>query len=243
MELKAVFFDLDGTLSETEPLHLDCFNYAFKKHNLPFHWDPQLYSLLLSIGGGVERISYYLKLISFSLNQEDILSLHQTKTKCYQEALKNPIKLRPGIVRLIQELNQNNILTALVTTSSKTATESFIKSSLPPFLKFDLILTGDDVQNKKPHPEIYQKALECLSLNPREVITIEDSRMGLLSAHSNHIKVLITPSHYTKREHFQEAYSVISDLGEPNQPFIHLSNHPLSKNYVDLEVLQNCCSS
>lgn len=244
MTLKAVFFDLDGTLAETEILHLECFNFAFKECNLPFTWDNQIYSQLLSIGGGQERIEYYIKnYTSLTLDLHQIYILHQIKSQCYKERLQSPIPLRPGIIRLLKELNQKSILTALVTTSSKTSTNSFLKSSLPPFIKFDLILTGDDIKNKKPDPEIYQKGLEYFSLSPKEVIAIEDSRTGLLSAHLNQIRVLITPSFFTQNHNFQEAYSVISHLGEPDLPFQHLLNHTLQKSYIDLEVLKNIVSN
>lgn len=202
-----------------------------------------MYSKLLSIGGGKERIQYFLNNYAntgaVSVNEELIKTIHQTKTDCYKKRLENPIPLRLGVLRLLKELMLNSVYIALVTTSSKTATESFLKSSLPPYLKFDCIVTGDDVQNKKPHPEIYRKALEKLSLKSKETIAIEDSRTGLISAIRNQIPVIITPSFFTKNDNFQEAYSVISHLGEFDMPFEHIANHPLLKTYVDLEVLKS----
>ncbi len=239
LKLKAVFFDLDGTLAETEILHLECFNHAFKEIGLSWEWDNHLYSHLLLIGGGVERILYYsAHYKNLNFNKDQAKKIHKIKTQCYKEKLSKPIPLRYGVLRLLKELNQNHIYTALVTTSSMESTASFIQNSIPLDI-FNYVVTGDDVQNKKPHPEMYQKALTYFSLSPNSVITIEDNRAGLLSSVHNQILTIITPSYFTQNQDFSEAFCVLSHLGEPSLPFKVLSNHKFSKSYVDLELLES----
>jgi beta-phosphoglucomutase-like phosphatase (HAD superfamily) len=55
--LKAIIFDMDGTLADTEEIHRKAFNAAFDQFNIPCQWDQQLYKRLLSISGGRERIT------------------------------------------------------------------------------------------------------------------------------------------------------------------------------------------
>ncbi len=240
MKLKAVFFDLDGTLADTEIIHLECFNEAFKEINLPWRWDNTIYAHLLSIGGGVERIKYYSKrFTNNTLTDEEAKKIHKIKTLCYKNKLNQPVPLRIGVKRLLKDLKDHNILLAVVTTSSRESTEPFLKNSISKEIQFDLIITGDDVKNKKPHPEIYSKALISLSIDPGSVIVIEDSNTGLKSAFLNQLTTIITPSFFTVGEDFVEAYSVITHLGEPDLPFEVLQNRPLSKSYVDVEVLEN----
>lgn len=240
MKLKAVFFDLDGTLADTEMIHLECFNEAFKRINLPWCWDNTMYSHLLSVGGGVERIKYYSKKFTNNiLTDEEVKKIHIIKTLCYKEKLTQPVPLRIGVKRLLKNLKDNNILIAVVTTSSRESTEPFLKNSMSNEIKFDLVITGDDVKDKKPHPEIYSKALLSLSIDAGSVIVIEDSNTGLKSAFLNQLTTIITPSFFTAGEDFVEAYSVISHLGEPDLPFEVLKNHSLSKNFIDVEVLED----
>ncbi|MDW7976589.1 MAG: HAD-IA family hydrolase [Leptospiraceae bacterium] len=240
MKIAAVLFDLDGTLAETELAHLECFNYAFQEFQLPFQWSKELYSELLMVGGGLERIKYYLQHFQphLQLSHEEIKKIHTVKTECYKSKINKPVPLRIGVLRVLKELVDNKIKIALVTTSSKESTDAFLAHSLPSFVNFDLVITGNDVENKKPHPELYLKSIQRLNVNPENAIVVEDSRMGLLSGVRANLRVLITPSIFTNNHAFHEAYSVISHLGEPDNPFQHLLNRPLPKNFVDLEVFE-----
>lgn len=102
--LKAVIFDVDGTLAETErDGHRQAFNRAFAEAGLDWHWDEQIYGQLLAVTGGKERIQYYLE--NFHLQcgfagdySEIIASLHADKTRHYAQIIEaKTIELRPGI--------------------------------------------------------------------------------------------------------------------------------------------------
>jgi beta-phosphoglucomutase-like phosphatase (HAD superfamily) len=80
---------------------------------------------------------------------------------------------------------------------------------------FDAILAGDVVSKKKPDPEIYNLALNRLSLKPSECVVVEDSRNGLLAAKAPGMYCVVTTNNYTKDEDFAEADIVVSELGDP----------------------------
>ena len=61
MELSAVFFDVDGTIAETEEFHRKSFNESFKEFSLDWFWDEAIYKELINIGGGKERIMFHLR--------------------------------------------------------------------------------------------------------------------------------------------------------------------------------------
>ena len=61
MELSAVLFDVDGTIAETEEFHRKSFNEAFKEFNLDWFWDEAIYTELINVGGGKERIMHHIK--------------------------------------------------------------------------------------------------------------------------------------------------------------------------------------
>jgi beta-phosphoglucomutase-like phosphatase (HAD superfamily) len=77
------------------------------------------------------------------------------------------------------------------------------------------VLAGDVVAAKKPAPDIYLLAAKNLGIPPQNCVAIEDSRNGLLSAHSAGLQVLVTTSWFTTAENFAEARLVVSALGDP----------------------------
>ena len=103
--IKALIFDVDGTLSETEELHRKAFNLAFKENKIDWHWDFKLYKKLLNISGGKERIDYFQEIISTDkkiLAQKDIDKIHQRKTLLYNSWVQEGfLNLRPGIKKIV----------------------------------------------------------------------------------------------------------------------------------------------
>jgi beta-phosphoglucomutase-like phosphatase (HAD superfamily) len=102
--LKALFFDLDGTLAETEELHREAFNRAFAEAGLPFRWDRALYGELLWTTGGKERIAAFLRRCGDcpGLSPEALARLHARKNALYHALLREEegVALRPGVARL-----------------------------------------------------------------------------------------------------------------------------------------------
>ena len=83
--LKALIFDVDGTLAETEELHRAAFNEAFEAAGLEWQWDQALYAELLAVTGGKERIAYFQQRagLATALSASDIAALHADKTARY----------------------------------------------------------------------------------------------------------------------------------------------------------------
>lgn len=250
-QLKAVLFDVDGTLADTEQDgHRLAFNAAFKHFNLDWHWDIDLYGALLQVTGGKERIRYYLeKYAPAALDKSDlpdwIASLHKTKTKYFESLMEQGhIPLRPGIARLINELRQEKIKIAIATTTTMENVTALLKSTLgeESIGWFDVIGAGDIVPLKKPAPDIYDWVLTQLELTAQQCIAIEDSENGLKSALAANLPTLITVSSYTRSQDFSGAAAVLSDLGEPSQPFTQIKGLPFDKQWIDYKLLDNLIS-
>ena len=112
MELSAVFFDVDGTIAETEEYHRKSFNESFKEFSLDWFWDEAIYKELINIGGGKERIMFHLKkawpeMLEYKNLSNYIDSIHKIKNEIYEDYINDSqIIARPGVFRLIEELKQ-----------------------------------------------------------------------------------------------------------------------------------------
>lgn len=223
--LKAIIFDCDGVLVDTErDAHRVGFNRAFKEMGIDAEWSVELYGRLLLVAGGKERMRAYFDEFGWpagteTAEQKDelILALHKTKTRITSEIVAD-LPVRPGILRIIDEAIANGVTLGVCTTSAP----AFIDAVLDLFgperkAAFAFVLAGDIVKKKKPDPEIYLLAKEKLGLPVQQCIVIEDSRNGLLAATGAGFPTLITISTYTGEEDFHEAVKVVPELGdEPN---------------------------
>jgi len=217
---KAIIFDVDGTLAETEEIHRRAFNKAFGMKGLPWQWSLPMYRKLLRITGGKERIRYFMQTcdpnrLATEGTDEWIADIHATKTDFYAHMIDaGDAELRPGIRQLINQALAQDIRLAIATTTSATNVDALLKSAFgnDGATLFEAICAGDSVPNKKPAPDIFLLALEMLGLAASDCVAIEDSRNGLLSASSAGIATIVTPSIFTDDQSFEEAATVVDDL-------------------------------
>jgi beta-phosphoglucomutase-like phosphatase (HAD superfamily) len=222
MTIKAIIFDVDGTLADTEDGHRKSFNKAFAENGLDWNWDVALYDKLLKVTGGKERIKYYVEswLPDFKKPADYegfVKNLHAVKTGHYTAMLREgAIPLRPGIKQLIQDARNVGIALAISTTTSPENVSALLEVGLGKdwATNFAANGCGDIVPLKKPAPDIYNWVLNELKLAPQDCIALEDSNNGLRSALAAGIKTYITTNPYTCKQDFTGAAAVFDDLGD-----------------------------
>jgi beta-phosphoglucomutase-like phosphatase (HAD superfamily) len=228
--LKAILFDVDGTLAETEEFHRHAFNAAFSEHGVDATWSVDDYRVLLRVTGGKERLARYFSEKAMGVAAERIRAIHATKNALYARQLaQGAIGLRPGVRRLIEEARAEGLALGIATTTSSENLAALLEPLLRPApggaaqgdwrTLFDCVVAGDQVARKKPAPDVYVACLEQLGIAAHEVVAIEDSPQGVAAARGAGIAVLVTPSRYTGGEDFGGAAAVVPDLGEPGQPW------------------------
>lgn len=228
---RALVFDVDGTLAETEDLHRRAFNQAFAEAGLDWAWNQTLYKELLATTGGRERISAYARSIDAEV---DAAALHASKTRIYNELVQSMgLHLRPGVARIVEHAKKEGLLLAIGTTTSRANVISLLATTLGPGAEklFASIRTGEDVARKKPDPEVYRLVLADLGVPPDACLCFEDSRNGLLASQAVGMRTVITPSIYSAGEDFSGADLIIRNLAEPwssleFHPFTTLLNQP-----------------
>ena len=220
-KIKAVFFDQDGVIIDTErDGHRVAFNQTFKDFGYDFEWDVAYYHELLQIAGGKERMKHHLHTKGFGveINPEEVDDLvkkmHKHKTAVFVELIESgKLPLRPGVKRLMQEVNDAGLLLGICTTSNERAAQAVVNGMLSE-IKFKFVLAGDIVEKKKPDPEIYNLALSKSGFEPGECIVIEDSRNGVLAAHAAGLNIVATTNIYTASENLSDANIITTCLGD-----------------------------
>src|SRR5512145_2099818 len=178
-EIKAVFFDQDGVIIDTErDGHRVSFNMTFKEFGFTDEWSVDYYHELLQIAGGKERMKHHSLTRGFNPPvppeeiDELVKSLHKRKTALFVELIESgKLPLRPGIHRFMKEAMEAGLIVGVCTTSNEQTTKAILSD-----IKFDIVLAGDVVSKKKPDPEIYNLALSMTGLQPEECVVIEDSK-------------------------------------------------------------------
>ncbi len=221
--IASLIFDVDGTLAETEDLHLEAFNAAFVEEGLPWRWDASLYGALLAVTGGKERMRAYAAQIGETIDEARITRLHAHKTEIYTtRLLAGTLPLRPGIAELVAEARACGLRLAIATTTSLPNVEALLAASFgPAWLElFPVIAAGDMVPAKKPAPDVYQLALRKLELAPHAAIAIEDSANGVRAARAAGLKVIATPSRWLGDDDLSEADTLVPPGEHPDMRLV-----------------------
>ncbi|QIK39217.1 HAD-IA family hydrolase [Caldichromatium japonicum] len=246
-ELKAIIFDVDGTIAETErDGHRCAFNAAFAAAGLDWYWDPVLYGELLAVAGGKERIGYFLGRTGIQPAGIDpdalAAELHRAKTVHYLDLVQSgAIPLRPGVLRLWREARAHGVRLAIATTAAPEGVRVLLERSGGAGVAdwFEVIAAGDIVPNKKPAPDVYLYVLERLGLGPEACVAIEDSDNGARAALAAGIRALVvTINDYTAQQDFSGVPLVVDGLGEAGAPPRVLQGELYGRQCVDLETLR-----
>jgi HAD superfamily hydrolase (TIGR01509 family) len=224
--LRALIWDVDGTVAETErDGHLIAFNRAFEAMGLPWRWDDALYGRLLKVTGGRERLLYDMAARSEApptLAAREALAreLHQRKNAIYADIVaQGGIAARPGVLQLMNECSQSGILMAVATTTSTSNVVSLFKALLGAEwrARFAAVMCAEDAPDKKPDPQAYLLALNMLRVPAQDAFALEDSPNGLAAARAAGIACGITRSAYFADAKFEGAAWVRDDLASPQQ--------------------------
>lgn len=220
--LQALIFDVDGTLADTEAAHRAAFNQAFDQEGLDWHWDEALYTQLLDVSGGKERLMHYwsqrhpeVRDVDGAGVRDTIARLHELKTAAY-EAMVNDgaVSLRPGVLHLIDAAGQAGLHLAIATTTSPVNIAALLRGAIGTDWRqfFGIVEDASTAAVKKPHPQVYLQTLQRLQLPAGQCLAFEDSSNGLRAATGAGLATVITPTQFTADHDFSAALKVLPNL-------------------------------
>lgn len=203
--LRALIWDVDGTIAETElDGHRVAFNLAFKEFGLCWRWGRARYLELLQVTGGRERLLHDLaqrppsQVPAGAVERERLVrALHQRKNQLYaQRVARGEVRARPGVLALMAQARAAGLQQAIATTTSRGNVQALMSSLLGERWRagFAAVVCGEDVERKKPDPQVYHQALAQLGVAAHEALALEDSAPGLAAAVAAGVPVLLTRS-------------------------------------------------
>ena len=210
--IKAILFGSIGTLIETSEIQRYAFNDAFKEIGLDWYWDEKNYKHLLKKSGGIKRIEEFAKKNNANVNA---IQIRSRKTELFNDYLsRGDFEPREGVTKVINYAKEKGLKIGFVTSTTTNNINAVFKA-LHNFIQkenFDFIGSNHLIKNPKPHPEIYYRALNSLSLKASECIAIEDTEESATSAVKANIKCIGFPGNYHKQDSFDQCEVVINKL-------------------------------
>jgi HAD superfamily hydrolase (TIGR01509 family) len=183
-------FDLDGTLVDSLVVHAQCFRHVMQRF-FPEALDRFDYERFLGW-----KTTDVFRVLALPADSQRIRELTAAKQACYQKAVQQgQVYLFAGVKEALQQLQAKGRTLYIVTGGSAPSTlELLAASGLAPY--FSGVITGDDVQRSKPHPEPFFRALSQFRLSPEMVLTVEDSVAGAVASERAGIAaVLVNAQH------------------------------------------------
>lgn len=187
MKLKCVIFDMDGLMFDSERIVGECLKKAAKVYGYVITDEFRLQLLGRNKKANENTLKEYFG--KDFPNEKISLLTTQYKEKYI---LENGLPVKEGLYNLLKYLKENNIRIAIASSSSESVIRKYLKITQT-YQYIDYIMSGNQVKESKPNPEIFKKVLKHFHINPLEALVLEDSQNGILASYNAHIPVICVP--------------------------------------------------
>ena len=203
--INAVAFDLDGLMVNTEDLYDEVLDRILQRRGLSFSLELKLAMMGLKAEDAFEVLKNRCQLT------ESLAQIRSEVEDAYLDLLQTSLEPMPGLLELFQLIDKHRIPRAVTTSSPRplahaTLTTAGIEAG------FQFVLTGDDVEQGKPEPEIYLRAADKFVIPPNQMLALEDSYTGSLAASRSGAFTVVVPGRHSEGQNFSHANLVVERL-------------------------------
>ncbi len=203
--IKAVIFDLDGTLIDTEKLYRKFWPMAMAEHGFELSDERALF--IRSLGRPFAPIQYK----KWFGEDFDYYAVRDTRKRIFNEHVaKYGIEAMPGAAELVKKLKTKGLITAIATATDPERTEHYLGLAGLSGL-FEKIVSATMVEKGKPAPDVYLYACGQLGLSPDECVAVEDAPNGIRSAYDAGLKVIMVPDQTGPDEELMKYLSGVAE--------------------------------
>jgi beta-phosphoglucomutase len=179
MKYNTILFDLDGVIVNTDNIQYETIKQSvYEILNFDISQNNNINEMFKSTITTLDKLKFLSNYITIDHNKIDII---YTNKKQLADKYFSKLDIDNEKINLMKYLKEQNCKIAIVTNSNKTSTNIILKN-IGIYDYIDVIITNEDVLNKKPSPEPYLKAIEILECSIKETIIFEDSEIGIISA-------------------------------------------------------------
>ncbi|WP_404431880.1 HAD family hydrolase [Sutcliffiella horikoshii] len=205
---KAVIFDFDGLILDTETLHVEIFQEMFNDHKIEFPYSEWIQNI-----GTKNKLSIF-DLLDRELKTEKVdreIWKHQNQQKFNERV--SVLQARPGIIEYLEAAKKSGLRIGLASSSTYKWVTTHLKT-LNLIDYFETIRTSDDVEFVKPHPALYKMAVEDLGVSPSECLAFEDSANGATAALEAGLTCVIVPNSTTLHLEFPKVNHRLNSMND-----------------------------
>lgn len=214
---KAVIFDMDGLMIDSERITFEGYKHIMKKMDLEMTREFYVSLLGKPIKGIYQR--FYDEYGTDFPIETVIKDVHQYMADLFEE---KGVPLKEGLLNLLIYLKEHGYKTIVATSSNRVRVDHILAlANITEY--FDDSICGDEVTKGKPNPEVFLKSCEKLGVSVEDAVVLEDSEAGIQASHSAHIDVLCVP-----------------DMKHPEEPFASMTTKIISTLNDVIPFLENC---
>jgi HAD superfamily hydrolase (TIGR01509 family) len=226
MPISAILLGSIGAVVESSDIQRRAYNQAMAEAGLGWIWDQDIYSELLEMSGGKDRLALLAAATNRVLSPEQIDAIHARKTEIASALMQQEgAVLRPGVAALIHHAKSKGMKLAFVTTTYQANIDAVFAAAAGTITAddFDHIGSREHVHLGKPSPEAFLVALQKLNVHAADAIAVEDTALSVMSAKRAGLTVIATPGALTSGQDFWQADLVVETLGDAHtlSPQVH----------------------
>lgn len=207
--IKAIIFDMDGLMIDSERVTFECYQEILKGMNLTM--DEEFYKTLLGKPlKGIYQRFYDVYGNDFPI--EDVIKdVHALMAKRFET---EGVPIKTGLKSLLEYLKENNYKTIVATSSNRDRVDTILsQAQITDY--FDDSICGDEVTKGKPNSEVFLKSCQKLGVNVDEAIVLEDSEAGIQASYDAGIKVICIPDmKYPEKQYEEKTFKILKDLND-----------------------------